>query len=89
MWFHYTIFLFSLKNANYLKPRKAKRPLFLSKNNALTYYCIYFHIFVDSTLQQLQSSIVKILWFMALSDYSIGDLPPLHMGKHSQSSRQD
>lgn len=59
MWFHYTIFMFSLKKANYPKSRRAKRPLFLSKNNSLTYYYIYFHIFLDSSLQQLQSSIVK------------------------------
>lgn len=89
MWFLYPIFMFSLKKANYSKPRRTKWPLLLSKKNALTYYYIYFGIFLDSSLQQLQSSTVKILWFVVLPEYSIGDLHPLHMGKHSQSSRQD
>lgn len=91
--FHYTPSLhnvshFSLKNTNYHNPGRAKSPPVLYiKSNVLSYYCICLHIFVESSLQWLQVSIVKILWFTALSDYSIGDFPPLHVGRHCQRPR--
>jgi len=41
---------FSLKNANYPKPGRAKSPPFLYiKDNALSYYYICLHIFMESS----------------------------------------